>query len=435
MPTGRTPLAPRLCLLAGLCLLPPAHAPAADAGSGDEPATPEPGGAPSPWPSLSADPHLTFDTGADLTRAAAWTLGHLEERIFRPLEGASGGAAARLARALLVDAPLAWWLGVVQHEAFGHGGRARELGKDATVHLGSPWGGRDSFASFEVGGLSNEDLLRVYTGGGESNGRAATRLEREVVGGRALHPTELLLLVSGRFVASDYVLRTTPDPVREPAAFNAEWQGGGDVANYLGYLSTRFTGSPGISPAGVSAEVERQHRRLRRQARWNALDPGAWLSLWSVGRWVAGGGDPMRVRLPRAAGRSFLPVFSADWLPDGGVASVELIVGPRSAAGPAARRWTSFTARRGRGPAGTLGALGAATDRLLTGARLQVGGEAEVWRRPGHGVGGGARVRLGPARGRLQGLYVDVGLKSDGHWPGQPAGTGPFVSIGVEFPR
>ena len=400
--------------------------------------------------------------GADLAHASAWTLGRAEERLFRGLDGpGAGGVAARLARTLLFDAPVAWWLGVAQHEAFGHGGRARELGSSASVHLGSPWGGRESFASFDPDGLSNEDLLRVYTGGSESNGWTATRLERRLVAGDTMHPMELLLLAGSRFVTSDYVLRTTPDPRREPARFFAEWQGGGDVANYLGFLHRRFEPTAGIAPGGSTHGVIRQWRRLRRQAIWNALDPGAWLSLAAVGGAVYSGGEPIHPALPRLRGRTFLPVLSSDWLPDGGVASLEILIGPKSASGgtirqtdraagpadssvegaraggaqpPGAARWMAFTMRRGRGPEGALGAIGAATERLLDAGPVRLGGEAEIWTRSRHGPGGGARLRFNAARGLWRGLFLDAGVKSDGHWPGRPAATGPFVLIGVEFP-
>jgi hypothetical protein len=81
-----------------------------------------------------------------------------------------------------------------------------------------------------------------------------------------------------------------------------------------------------------------------------------------------------------------------------------------------------------------LGAVGAATERLLDAGPVRLGGEAEIWTRPRHGLGGGARLRLNAARGLWRGLFLDVGVKSDGHWPGRPAATGPFVLIGVEFP-
>lgn len=451
--------------------------------------TPAEAAEPAPWPDLSLDPHFSFETGSRLTHASAWALGRAEERAFRALEDRrAAGTAARLARTILFDMPVAWWLGVVEHEAFGHGGRARELGSSAGVHLGTPWEGRESFATFDAGPLSTEDLLRVYAGGSESNGWTATLLAREVAAGRPMLPLEYLFLAANRFVVSDYVLRTTPDPRDDPAGFHAEWQGGGDVANYLGTLSLGWRGDAGIAPAGSSATVVREWRRLRRQALWNALDPGAWIALWSAARAVASGDGPVAAALPRLAGRRFLPVFSSDWLPDGGAASLELVFGPRATANgagggsaaparasatalpmrasgsaapagasepaawalspataaPAAGhpsapvpaggpRWFSFTLRRGRGPGGAFGALGAAADGLLQTRILRLGGEAEIWIRPGHGLGAGARLRLLPTRPGWRGLFFDLGVKSDGHWPGRPAATGPFALVGVRL--
>lgn len=43
----------------------------------------------------------------------------------------------RIARTLLLDHPIAVFMVVLQHEAYGHGGRAREFGAHASVKMGS----------------------------------------------------------------------------------------------------------------------------------------------------------------------------------------------------------------------------------------------------------------------------------------------------------
>jgi hypothetical protein len=370
------------------------------------------------------------ETGADLVYASAFGLGELEARYFPAMRGrAYIGVPVRVARTALLDAPIAWWLGVLQHEAFGHGGRAREFGADASFHMGSPWQGRSSYASFSTEGLSTLDLLRIYAGGSESNGWSATLLERELVAGRAMTAFELLYLASSRVVTSKYVLQTTPDPVEDPARFYREWRGGGDVANYLGYLNTIYHGDSGITPEQVSPTVVREFRRLERDAWWNLADPGIWLSFWGIGRQVVRGDGAEMLPLPRTAGRSWLPILSADWMPDGGAISLETVIGPRegSTGGP---RWFSITVRRGAGPAGSFGALGAATEKLLDAGPLRIGGEIELWNGSDRGFGGGARVRLRLTRGKLREFFFDLGLKSDGHWPGRPAASGLFFRLG-----
>jgi hypothetical protein len=386
---------------------------------------------------LSLDPNASIETGADLTWTCASLLGELDALGFRFAERRRAvGIPIRIVRTIALDHPLAYWLVVLQHEAFGHGGRAREFGSSADVHMGSPWQGRSSFVTFDGTGLSTEDLLRVYTGGSESNGWSATLLERELVSGRPMAVWDLLYLIRSRWVASDYVLRTTPDPETDPAGFYGEWSGGGDVANYLGYLNTLQYGEPGITPEGVSPTVVAEYDRLRRQAYWGVLDPGAWIAAWAlVQHWIHGD-DPEPVPLPRLGGRRFLPVLSNDWLPEGGIVSVEAIFGPGEidpdADGP---RWFSLTLRRGRGPAGSITAAGAATERLWETTRYRFGGEVEVWARPDHPLGGGARLRVVRTRGALENLFLDLGVKSDGHWPGRPAGVGPFVRLGWTVDR
>jgi hypothetical protein len=271
----------------------------------------------------------------------------------------------------------------------------------------------------------------MYAGGSESNGWTATLLERRLVTGVSFHPMELLLIASNRFVTSDYVLRTTPDPVTEPGGFYGEWSGGGDVGNYLGLLSTIHVGSAGITPTGSSELVRSEYRRLKRQAYWNALDPGAWLSLWAAGAYIVTGRDPCTVPLPRIRGRTFLPILSADWLPDGGVASLELVLGPSPS--PSSKfdpEWLSLTVRRGRGPEGSFGAIGAGAERLWESCCHRLSGEIEAWSRPGRGLGGGVRVRVLKTSGPFRDFFYEAGVKSAGHWPGRPAGVGPFVRIG-----
>jgi hypothetical protein len=380
---------------------------------------------------LSLDRYLSIEMGADLTYAAAFGAGELEARYFPQLAGRPWvGAPLRLTRAVLFDAPVAWWLTVLQHEAFGHGGRAREFGSEAGVHMGSPWDGRSSYATFSTEGLNTEDLLRVYAGGTESNGRAATLLERELVAGRAMTSFELLYLASSRVVTSKYVLHTTPDPVEEPSRFYGEWQGGGDVANYLGYLNEIYYGDPGITPDEVSPSVIEEYRRLERQAWWNLADPGIWLSLYEVGRQVVRGDGAHLPPLPRTAGRTWLPVLSSDWMPDGGAVSLETVIGARADSGDDGPRWFSFTVRRGDGPAGPYGAVGAATETLFHTGLLRIGGEVELWNGSDRSFGGGVRVRFRFARGKMAGFFLDVCAKTDGHWPGRPAEPGLFLRLG-----
>lgn len=379
---------------------------------------------------VSVDPDLSQETGAHLTASMVALSGRGESLLFAPLAESRSGRSARAAWAVLFDLPVAWWFGVLQHEAWGHGGRAREFGASADFHMGSPWEGRSSYATFTTAGLSDLDFLRVYAGGSESNGLAATLLERELAAGSSASPLELMYVAASRLVVSDYVLRTTPHPGTDPAGFWREWQGGGDVANHLGYQHLHYFGNPGIGPSAVTDEVTRQYERLARQARWNALDPGVWLSLYAAGAAIVRGQPDASLPLPHIGGFRLLPILSADWYPEGGVASLELVLARGEGPGP---RWFSLVARRGRGPAGTLLALGAATDSIRLGRRIRIGGEIEVWDRPGEGRGGGFRVRLSPQAPRWSAVFLDLGAKTGGHWPGRPAESGPILRAGLRL--
>ena len=171
------------------------------------------------------------------------------------------------------------------------------------------------------------------------------------------------------------------------------------------------------------------YRRLEKAAYWNLLDPGLWLTLVQSVRHVVSGDRPATVPVPRIGGRRFLPILSADWLPDGGIISLETVFSgkPGHPAGP---RWFSFTLRRGDGPGGSFGFAGAATEKVFQTRLFRVGGEAEVWRRADGRFGGGFRLISRILTGGLQDFFFYVGAKSDGHWPGRPVNTGPFAGFG-----
>ncbi|HKN48377.1 MAG TPA: hypothetical protein VJ144_10445 [Candidatus Polarisedimenticolia bacterium] len=416
-----------------------------------EPSEPVRPGSIEPRYEFYLDPYLGEDSGARDVSSIVTIFGSGEERIDAPLSRSIpvGATALRLGRTAAWDVPVAWWFGVVLHETFGHGGRAREFDASPGVHLGSPWEGRVSFASFDGRGKSTEELLYIYIGGTEGNDLAATYLERRVVEGVRMRPLELFFLASNRLVASRYVLRTTPDPQTDPGRFFSEFSGGGDLANYLGLLHELHGAGTGITASGVDDSVLRQWRRLRRQAWWNALDPGAWWAIASALRIEARGDGSPALPLPDAGRFRFLPLFSSEWTPSGGETSLELAMAPDTPAvarsDPARRDstgrdrarhfppWFSFVARRGRGPSGSFGALGAAADDLSRAGRFSLGGMAEIWHDPRNGLGGGARLRARLLNGYLRDVYFDLGVKSQGYWIGQPATAGVYAAVGLRI--
>jgi hypothetical protein len=395
-----------------------------------------------PFPiTLAFDLDRSIDTGADLTFGAATAIAMLENRA---LSGVSVGPGIAIplgiAKTVFLDHPLAVFLLVLQHEAFGHGGRARELGSQATFRMGSPWtfnalfeggtrfGGGASFEPVD----SPQKRRIVFLGGTESNARAATLVERELVAGRSAHPIQLLYFVRSRWYASQYVLRT-PHPVRDPLGFFGE-SNGGDVATYLGELNREYFGETGIAPDGVADTVLDEYHRLRRQAWVNLADPATWLALWTLARQSVIGADAASIYAIEWGGRRFLPILSADWMVDGGALSLEAVFSAKRGAlsGP---RWFSFVARRGRGPAGGFWNAGGASEMVAAVKALRIGGELEVWNQPSSGFGAGASARVVVTRGPVRGLLVDVGAKSDGHWPGRPIDSGAFFRVGFRYVR
>ena len=222
-----------------------------------------------PSVSLSLDPDRSIDTGADLTFSLMVGFADLEDLALSRLERtARTNVPLGVAKAVLIDHPIAVFMLVFQHEAFGHGGRAREFGADATFRLGSPWtvnalfnggtrfGGGASWGGREV---TREERGRIYAAGTEANTRSATLIERELVAGTRFRTGELLYYLRSRWYPSQYVLRT-PNPATDPSGFFAE-SSGGDVANYLGELNRKYYGETGIAPTGVSPTLLNEYQR------------------------------------------------------------------------------------------------------------------------------------------------------------------------------
>lgn len=392
---------------------------------------------------VSADRHLSIDTGADVTFAAASGAASLEDRVLSRLklkDRPRVGLPARIALTVFLDHPVAIFLVVFDHEAYGHGGRAREFGARASVRLGSPWKFDPLFkGGTRFGGgavwdreLPLDDQLQVYTGGVEANTRSATIVERELVAGSAARGTQLLYFIRSRSYASYYVLSHTPDPSRDPGRFYDEWSGGGDVARYLGYLNTKYYGENGVTPLSSSPTVQAEYRRLRWQAWINAADPGTYLAAWTLVRQIATGDARTSLPLPSIAGRRVLPILAADWTPDGGSISLETVFSRKigQTAGP---RWFSIIVRNGNGPGGRFWSAGGATEMLAALKDFRIGGEAEVWNQPSYGAGGGAYLRTVATQGQLRGLLFDLGVKTKGHWPGRPVASGLILRAGYRF--
>lgn len=396
-----------------------------------------PAGDERPGATVSIDPYLSIDTGADFTFAVMVTASDLEEMAFSRLEPtARMSIPLGIAKAVLLDHPMAVFMLVMQHEAFGHGGRAREFGATATFRMGSPWtqdtlfnGGTRFGGGASWGGRDTtfEERGRIYAGGTEANTRSATLIERDLVAGTRFRTAELLYYLRSRWYPSQYVLRT-PNPVSDPVGFFGEADSG-DVANYLGELNRKYYGETGISPTGVSPTLLKEYRRLRRHAFISLATPGAWLALWSAGRDVGIGSDAKPVPAFRIGDRRFLPLVNADWMVDGGAVSIEAIFSRRSDStkGP---RWFSLLTRQGNGPGGRFWNAGAATEQIAQWKSLSLGGEIEMWRQPSFGAGAGVNLHLSLRGGWMKGLQIYGGVKGDGDWPGRPANGGGFFRVG-----
>jgi hypothetical protein len=115
-------LAPRVCAAAGVAAMIAggANVAAAQPASGELVRIPV---------TVSFDVYRSVEMGADITMAAAAAFGDLGGKAVSPLAPhRRTGFAVRLAKTIFLDHPVAVFLVIFQHEASGHGGRAREFG-------------------------------------------------------------------------------------------------------------------------------------------------------------------------------------------------------------------------------------------------------------------------------------------------------------------
>ena len=208
----------------------------------------------------------------------------------------------RLAETLAVYYPLANWSATVQHEIFGHGWRARSLGKDVAevksyqIYTPFPYskytkaGKTSGWASLDI---TTDQRLAINIGGLESEIVLARKLKKGWIGSRHVEKRLSWLYYSTAFSFTNYALSL------------GKTNGlGHDVANYITRLNELYPSRP------------INHRYVKWHSVLNLLDPMLWFAAFENFYYITTGKD-LAVPMFQTKGVKWLPSYRTDLTPFG----------------------------------------------------------------------------------------------------------------------
>ncbi len=344
----------------------------------------------------------------------------------------------------LWEVPLTIPLTLVDHEGFGHGGRARELGLKARYGVTSD----GAYTEIDETPRTLDDIGLISGAGVEADGILARRLLLDAVrpGGAAGASVPLYLIAKLDFPL--YVL-TTVEPKPAPPgpsgandggeSFVSQYTSGNDMA---GYLVARQAMRRGESPQLVwegnyqvdfgEARIGADWRDLRTTAVWAAADPAFATLLYAyVTQHIRGRAtDVQPPTIPLGRGFGLSVSTRAALAPTYLTRFLDLLVTTPAGVVSVYVRDLDSHVDRGFG-------VGVGFERFALTRRLTLGVSGDFWREPDSSEGGSrqdcwnvttaADVRFT----RRAGLSLTAGAKSRGYFPGRPSSEGFYLGLGA----
>jgi hypothetical protein len=385
-----------------------------------------------PW--NSAHGAATEPSALNFT-SAVWVVSLLEDavvgdRLVEPC-GRHRGArlAGRLVRAFVFDIWITGWFSNVQHEYFGHRGRALELGAPVgRIRLHSFWGTGGGYDA-DLSRLNDTGRLVVNAGGSEANTVWAEESVRRAMAPSQVYYAELpatLLKVDLPLYALG---GDTPRP--EDPAWRRKADEGWDVASYLDGFQYRSDRS-----------LRALYDATRRGAWWSLSDPRLMASLYSyLVHYVLEGRRQAPFPMLSAGGLRFIPGTSFHLSPFGPEYLLSLHV-------KRGHRLLSVYGRRAIGHRDGSGeGMGGEGRGIVRRRRLVLDVRADAWRQPddlglARDADASRRRRVGanietrvvvPAVKDAWGvgLIGELGYKTRGFVAGRPLSAGAYGYLGV----
>jgi hypothetical protein len=339
----------------------------------------------------------------------------------------SANMAYRLVRLLYFDLPQEEWLGVANHEVFGHGARLRER-FDGSISYGipapSPYGPGGGVTRFRFDREpSVHELLAVTVAGMEADAVAARVIADRAFDTRRMSHREALRYLVTELDALDYILNTGDEPE----------ESGHDVSEFLMLYNevAALVDAPGLKA-----------RTLRREALFSLANPMIGYAAYAIGQWMWNGAATSPVPALTFGGVRYLPLLRYRLAPYGPEWSLDNEMSGRL-------KPTRIELRAGRAPGSRPWGLGFRQRQFMEWRGYRFDLDGAVWRQPrltlnasdtvtsdtAAGVHASVRVeRRVPAwrvGGRTLSIVIELGAKTTGYVPGEPLGGGMVVRGGA----
>jgi hypothetical protein len=394
---------------------------------------------------LLIDPDLSAETGAEDIITLFDLTCRLEDRVLkpRPFEEQgfvlrTGGIVYRLGKLLFLDGIPSHYADVFQHEYFGHGYRARELGyRDLRYHfeLPPPFGDGSAYTSWRYPDTlppSMDADIAIAAGGVEAEGILARRLRLSWLRSGTMDYHGALLYLSGVVSIRSYT-GLTSDTTTDLS---------NDMAAYVTYLNFK----EGYS---TRSEFPLTVRHIDARSVMYLYDPFVWYSFWTILKTYAWSGDVAFnfPGIPVGWGWHYLPGTGYDLTPFGGEYLFDNLLWRGG-------RAVSLTLRLGESTFHRFWGFDAEADNLATFRGCALDAAFHLWEQPPlHlsptyynglvpaagsprlGFGGSVDIRSAPLSDAFPlRLAAGLGYKGDGFVPGERLDAGFEWRAGVAFP-
>lgn len=343
----------------------------------------------------------------------------------------TGGAAGRLAKVALLDAPVDHFLVILTHEYTGHGARYREL-DISSIDYGYDWpppygsGGGHASADIGAGEITSDELIAIWTGGVESHRVLNGTLGLQWTTQRRMSYRDALLYFKSWVIAQTYIDGTEATP--------APQEHGNDLNAYVDLMNAKAGYN---DPSNLRMTVD----DLKTRTRLNMLDPMLFASMYALAKtYLWDGNTSNELSMLPVGPVGYLPGLRVGFTPFGFEYRVDnyLRFGRRAALIDVRVGDTTFY--------DGWGGVGVSVRNLYERKRASIDANLDLWKQPGLelsgtpaglkglGFGGAASVRgyfgLG-RRDKCVSAVVELGYKSAGFLEGHPLDAAPIVTAGV----
>ncbi len=238
-----------------------------------------------------------------------------DERINSSFSDRSSGIGLRLLKIAIWNSYTTYYSILFQHEIFGHGARARELGyKDVSYRILLPYpfgrGGGYTYFDWGAGSSLDDRFLSNTLGGTEATGVLADQIRLGWLRTGKIESYQAQLYLFARTDLMRYILSTNEE----------ETDMSNDIQSYrIAYNSMRVSDSIEHGPLRIEAMKKRSLLILS--------DPFIWFSCWGLASYVWTGDRKFQYPIFRVGRVNFIPAVGYELTPFGPEFQLEALFG------------------------------------------------------------------------------------------------------------